>query len=160
MKILNLLLVLPLLVLSGCGSTASIPNPVTSARSYNGTASVGDFLTITLDPVAHTLTYTDISNGDSGIVPYTVNADGTYALNDSTGNLVAAYEVPNYALLIQAAKTGANQRPARAGDSGGEGNDLHDHLGQQQLQLHAVPHGGRRAGSGFDQHGRIGRMSA
>jgi hypothetical protein len=29
-------------------------------------------------------------------------------LNDPTGNLIAAYEVPNYALLVQAAKTGPN----------------------------------------------------
>jgi hypothetical protein len=41
-------------------------------------------------------------------VPYTVNSDGTYTLSDPTGNLLAAYEVPNYALLIQAAKTGPN----------------------------------------------------
>jgi len=37
-----------------------------------------------------------------------VNSDGTYALNDPTGNLIAAYEVPNYALLLQATKTGPN----------------------------------------------------
>ena len=29
-------------------------------------------------------------------------------MNDLTGNLIAAYEVPNYALLVQATKTGAN----------------------------------------------------
>src|SRR6201999_4651596 len=43
---------------------------------------------------------------DSGTVPYVVNADGTYSLNDPKGNLVAAYEVPGYALIIEAAKTG------------------------------------------------------
>lgn len=106
MKKLRVLLILTLLAVTGCGSSVSTPSPVSSVRAYNGTASVGDFLTITLDPVAQTLTYTDISNGESGIVPYIVNSDGTYTLNDSTGNLVAAYEVPNYALLIQAAKTG------------------------------------------------------
>lgn len=37
-----------------------------------------------------------------------MNPDGTYTLNDPTGNLVGAYEVPNYALLIQANKTGPN----------------------------------------------------
>jgi hypothetical protein len=75
-------------------------------RSYNGTASVGDFLNITLDPTAKTLTYTDVSNGETGVVPYTINADGTYTLTDPKNNLVAAYEVPNYALLVQANKTG------------------------------------------------------
>jgi hypothetical protein len=77
-------------------------------RLYNGSASVGDFLAITLDPAALTLTYKNISNGDTGVVPYTVNSDGTYTLNDAKHNLLAAYEVPNYALLVQAAKTGPN----------------------------------------------------
>jgi len=63
-------------------------------------------MSITIDSTAQTISYTDVSNGDSGTVPYTVNADGTYSLNDPKGNLVAAYEVPSYALIIQAAKTG------------------------------------------------------
>ena len=79
-----------------------------SSRVYHGTASVGDFMTITIDSGAQTIAYTDVSNNTSGTVPYTVNSDGTYALSDPTGNLVGAYEVPNYALLIQAAKTGPN----------------------------------------------------
>ncbi len=91
----------------GCGSQTSITTTGTSVpRSYNGTASVGDFLSITLDPSAQTILYTNLSNHDSGTVPYTVNADGTYTLHDPQGNLVAAYEVPNYALIIQAAKSG------------------------------------------------------
>jgi hypothetical protein len=93
--------------LLGCGGSTVGP-VVSTPRAYNGTASVGDFLNITLDPVAHTIAYTNRSNGDAGTVPYTVNADGTYTLNDPAGNLVAAYEVPNYALIIQAAKTGPN----------------------------------------------------
>jgi uncharacterized lipoprotein YajG len=72
-------------LLAGCSSTSSSSAPTSSVRSYSGTASVGDFLTITLNPVAQTITYTDISNGSGGIIPYTVNSDGTYALNDSTG---------------------------------------------------------------------------
>src|SRR3984893_13376415 len=95
---------------AGCKSTSpSAPVlPQSSVHSYNGTASVGDFLTLTLDSTAHTLTYSNHSNGDGGTIPYTVNSDGTYALNDPTGNLLAAYEVPGYALLVQAAKTGPN----------------------------------------------------
>jgi hypothetical protein len=92
---------------SACGKTSLSTNSVSNAaRSYNGTASVGDFLSITLDPASRTLSFTNISNGDSGSVPYTVNNDGTYTLNDPTGNLIAAYEVPGYALLLQATKTG------------------------------------------------------
>ncbi|MGA8488867.1 MAG: hypothetical protein WB711_00510 [Terriglobales bacterium] len=94
----------------GCNSTSVAPiSTGASKRSYNGSASVGDFLAITLDPVAMTLTYTDLSNGDTGVVPYTVNANGTYTLNDPKHNLLSAYEVPNYALLVQAAKAGPNR---------------------------------------------------
>ena len=98
------LLVLFLLV--SCSSTTRVAAP--AARTYHGTASVGDFMTITLDSEAQVIDYTDISNGGHGTVPYVVNSDGTYTLHDPSGNLVAAYEVPNYALLIQAAKTGPN----------------------------------------------------
>jgi hypothetical protein len=38
-----------------------------------------------------------------------VNSDGTYALNDPQGNLVAASQVSNYALIVQAAKTRPNR---------------------------------------------------
>jgi hypothetical protein len=69
---------------------------------------VGDFLTITLNTTALTMTYNNLSNGDSGTFPYTVNADGSYTLSDPNGNLLSAYEIPGYALLIQAAKAGPN----------------------------------------------------
>jgi hypothetical protein len=94
------------LLLAGCSSTPRTAVVTPSARVYHGTASVGDFLTITIDSNAQTIAYSDLSNNDTGTVPYTANSDGTYTLNDPTGNLVAAYEVPNYAMLIQAAKTG------------------------------------------------------
>jgi hypothetical protein len=100
--------ILIFLATSGCGTNSSTGISPTAPRAYNGSASVGDFLNITLDPVAHTIAYTNHSNGDTGTVPYTVNPDGTYTLTDPAGNLVAAYEVPNYAMLIQAAKTGPN----------------------------------------------------
>jgi hypothetical protein len=96
-----------LFLLTSCTSTTRSVS-VPASRTYHGTASVGDFMTITIDSNAQTIAYTDISNGDSGTVPYIVNSDGTYTLNDPKGNLVTAYEVPSYALLIQAAKTGPN----------------------------------------------------
>jgi hypothetical protein len=110
MHLRRVILAVALLSFIGCSSTnTTAPAGAAVTRTYNGTASVGDFLTITLDSTAQTISYTDISNGETGVVPYTVNADGTYTLNDSEGNLIAAYEVPNYALLIQAAKTGPNE---------------------------------------------------
>ncbi len=92
-----------LLLFLGCGSTFT---PGNSPRSYSATASVGDFLSITLDPAAHTLAYTNVSNGDTGTIPYTVNVDGTYTLQDPQGVLVAAYEVPDFGMIVQAAKAG------------------------------------------------------
>ena len=106
MKLKVTAVTLLLLASVGCGNNASSTVNPNLPRAYNGSASVGDFLNITLDPVARTISYTNKSNGDTGVVPYTINSDGTYTLTDPTGNLVAAYEVPNYALLIQATKTG------------------------------------------------------
>jgi len=96
---------------SGCGNPAAFTSnstPAVITRSYNGTASVGDFLTITLNTTALTITYNNLSNGDTGTFPYSVNANGSYTLNDPNGNLLSAYEIPGYALLIQAAKAGPN----------------------------------------------------
>ena len=93
---------------AGCGSGTSLGSVSSSSRSYSGTASVGDFMNITLDSTAQTITYTNLSNGDTGVVPYTVNPDGTYTLNDPAGNLVAAYEIPGYAMLVEALKAGSD----------------------------------------------------
>ncbi len=95
---------------SGTSTSSSPASPVTQAvkRVYSGTASVGDFLSINIDSTAMTLTYKNYSNGDSGTIPYTINADGTYAFTDPTGDLVTGYEVPNYGMLIEADKTGPN----------------------------------------------------
>ena len=66
-----------LIVLFATGCASNFTSSATSPRSYNGAASVGDFLTITLDPAAHTLKYTNLSNQDTGTIPNTVNSDGT-----------------------------------------------------------------------------------
>ncbi len=97
---------LTLFFLAGCSSTPHSNVAAPASRVYHGTASVGDFMTITVDSSTQTIAYTDVSNNTAGTVPYTVNSDGMYTLNDPTGNLIAAYEVPNYAMVIQAAKTG------------------------------------------------------
>jgi len=96
------------LLLASCSSTKPTTVAAPASRVYHGTASVGDFMTITVDSGAQPIAYTDVSNSTSGTVPYTVNSNGTYTLNDPTGNLIGAYELPNYALLVQAAKTGPN----------------------------------------------------
>ena len=92
--------------LASCSSIPRTTVPAPALRVYHGTASAGDCMTIIIDSSAQTFAYTDISSGTSGTVTYTVASDGMYTLNDPAGNLVAAYEVPNYAMVIQAAKTG------------------------------------------------------
>jgi hypothetical protein len=106
MRTRNVVVLWTMFLLVGCSSTPRTTVVTPATRVYHGTASVGDFMTITIDSTAQTISYTDVSNSTSGVVPYTVNSDGTYKLNDPTGNLIGAYEVPNYAVLIQAAKTG------------------------------------------------------
>jgi len=97
--------------LSACGGSdtgTATTSPQSAVHSYNGSASVGDFITLSVDPTNLTITYTNHTNGDSGTVSYTVGADGSYAINDPNGNLISAYEVPGYALVLQAAKAGPN----------------------------------------------------
>jgi hypothetical protein len=113
MRLHPVFLMAALFALASCGGSsggsagASGPGTTVAAtRNYNGTASVGDFLQITVDSTTNTITYQNLSNGDSGTVPYTVNANGTYTLNDPNGNLLAAYEIPSYAMVVQAAKAG------------------------------------------------------
>src|SRR5579859_7790565 len=95
-----LLLLFALCWLAGCGSSSSSRAP-SNVRNYNGTASVGDFLTITVDSVAYTIAYKNYTNGETGTVPYTVNADGSYAITDPQGNLLSAYEVPGFVMVVE-----------------------------------------------------------
>jgi hypothetical protein len=98
-----------LLAASACDRGSPSPSPPpTTERTYTGSASVGDFLSIRLDPATQTLFYTNRSNGDTGTVRYGTNSDGTYTLNDPSGNLTSAYEVPNYGMLLAAEKAGPN----------------------------------------------------
>ena len=149
------LLLAGLLLFLGCGTTST---PGNSPRAYSATASVGDFLSITLDPVAHTLAYTNVSNGDSGTIPYAVNSDGTYALQDPQGVLVAAYEVPNFGMIVQAAKAGPNHdMPALITAVAKGRQHFSNDVGEPEIQLHAVSDGGRGNGSRIGEHGCAGK---
>jgi len=74
---LRLCFFLALIVMStGCGSKSYLPRTGTSVpRSYTAPLRLA-LLNITLDRATQTVMYTNVPNGDSGIVPYTVNADG------------------------------------------------------------------------------------
>lgn len=105
MKRLALASLFFLAVLTGCG-TSTTSSTTSAIRNYNGTASVGDFLTITINSTASTIDYTNHTNGDTGTVPYTVNSDGTYSVTDPQGNLLEAFEVPGFVLVVESAKSG------------------------------------------------------
>ncbi len=109
MKTVRLALLVIVCLLTGCNSTLMPVVPQNTVRSYNGTASVGDFLTISIDSAAHTITYKNYTNAEAGTVPYTLNTDGTYAITDPNGNLLSAYEVPGFVLMVEAANAGPNR---------------------------------------------------
>lgn len=109
MKTARFVLLLALVLLAGCGSTSKVVPPTNSVRSYNGTAAVGDFLTISIDSNAQTITYDNRTNGETGTVPYTVNSDGSYTITDPQGNLLSGYEVPGSVLVVEAANAGPNK---------------------------------------------------
>jgi len=111
-KAAKLALLVALSWFAGCGSTSKSISPQSVVRAYNGAASVGDFLTISVDSTAQTITYKNYSNGETGTVPYTINADGTYTLTDPNGNLLAAYEVPGFVMMIEAFHAGPNRDTA------------------------------------------------
>jgi len=109
MKRAKLALLVAICLLVGCNSTSKLTVPRRAVRSYNGTASVGDFLTISIDATALTITYQNYTNGETGSVPYTVNPDGTYTITDPNGNLLSAYEVPGFVLMVEAVNAGPNR---------------------------------------------------
>ena len=105
MKISKTLLLVSVVFLAGCSAT----KPNSTVRNYNATASVGDFLTVSVDSAAKTITYNNRTNGESGTDSYSVNSDGSYTINDPQGNLLTAYEVPGSVMVIEAANQGPNK---------------------------------------------------
>jgi hypothetical protein len=77
-------------------------------RSYQGTAAVGDFINIVIDPEAGTLSYDNVTNGQSGVASFTVAADGSYDIDDPNGNILSAIELPGYALVMDMDHAGPN----------------------------------------------------
>ena len=100
--------VFSLAALAGCYPKKNDDSPPAAAASstYSGTASVGDFLTVSLDRDARTMRYKNTTNGQDYTVSYTIAGDGTYTFADPTGNLVTGYESPGFAMVIEANKAG------------------------------------------------------
>lgn len=113
MKTVRHSLLVAICFLAGCNSTSTpTAAPKSASRSYNATAAVGDFLTISVDSNAHTISYDNRTNGESGTAPYTVNADGSYTITDPQGNLLSAYEIPGSVMVVEAANAGPNKDSA------------------------------------------------
>lgn len=109
MRTLKPILLASILFFTACAHTPQAGTYQNMIRSYNATASVGDFLTISIDSTAQTITYKNYTNGEAGTAPYTINSDGTYAIADPNGNLLAGYEVPGFVMMIEAANAGPNK---------------------------------------------------
>ena len=89
---------------------AGAPPAGSGTHRYQTTASVGDFLQVTVDKAAHTVSYLNKTNGlTAADVPYTVDAKGTYAFTDPNGHLKAAIELEDYAFVIDVDKAGPNK---------------------------------------------------
>jgi hypothetical protein len=103
---LALIMGLVLTTTSCTGSSASTGG--STSHAYNGTASVGDFYTIAENDTANTITYTDVTNGLTGTVPFTTTDNIHYTLTDPTGNLLKAIAIPGYAMMLESQKSGSN----------------------------------------------------
>ena len=89
---------------------AGAPSAGVGVHRYQTTASVGDFLQITIDKDTHTASYVNKTNGLTGQgVPYTVDAKGAYAFADPNGHLKAAIELEDHALVVDVDKAGPNK---------------------------------------------------
>ncbi|HEY1256961.1 MAG TPA: Ig-like domain-containing protein, partial [Terracidiphilus sp.] len=76
-------------------------------RNYSGSASVGDFVSFTVDQNKNTLSYNNISNGQTGTVSYSQDAFGSITLNDPSSHLLAVTEVPGYGMVALMNNAGA-----------------------------------------------------
>jgi len=75
-------------------------------QNFAASASVGDFVTVTIDHLLKTIAYVNVTNGVTGTVTYTINKDGTYDVTDSTGNITNALEIPGYQIMLLMNKAG------------------------------------------------------
>jgi hypothetical protein len=82
------------------------PVPSQALRDYSAGASAGDFLTLTVDPVSETLSYENRSNNDNSTAQFSPQPDGSYKIDDPSGNLTKAYEVPGHFLIAEGTKLG------------------------------------------------------
>ena len=94
---------------NGGDSGAMDGGETNTPRNYSGTAAVGDFLTVEVDPAAMTLSYNNKTNGSSGMVSYAIAKDGSLDVQDPDSNVLHAIELPGYAIVLDLDHAGPNQ---------------------------------------------------
>jgi|GEM_PF-4267067 len=94
--------VFSLLVMSACGSSSNSNPTPPSSDAYLATATVGDFIAITIDHGTDTLSYVNHSNADSDTVPFVVQPDGRLLINGDT----IGYEVSGFGVVVGMNNTG------------------------------------------------------
>ncbi len=105
MLLFGALLISGMILLPACAPTMNVVY-------YQGTADVGDFVTIDVNHQDGTIAYENLTNGDSGTVSFVVNTDGTYTITTPDSTTLMAFEIEGLALVMEIDDAGpdANQR--------------------------------------------------
>jgi hypothetical protein len=99
------------LALAACSGGAGSKSPTT--HDYNGTASVGDFLTLTIDRDASVIHWANGTNGETGQAPFTLDTDGALLVATDTGQVKKAYEIAGYGVVALDPNAGpSHDRPS------------------------------------------------
>jgi parallel beta-helix repeat protein len=90
------------------GALTDSNSSTASPRIYTASASVGDFLRITVDPQSQILMFSDVSNNATETVSYRMEADGRAVLTDPLGHVLAVCEHPNDMMVALVDNAGPN----------------------------------------------------
>jgi hypothetical protein len=112
MKHLGLLSTL-VLALAACAGGGGSSSNTSAKHDYNGTASVGDFLTVTIDHDASVIHWANGTNGEAGQAPFTLGTDGALLVSTDTGQVKKAYEIAGYGVVALDPNAGpSHDRPS------------------------------------------------
>jgi hypothetical protein len=120
-----------------------------TVHNYQATASVGDFLVVSIDKAAHTVAYHNRTNGlEAAAVAYTVDANGVYTFSgDPNHHLLRAVELEDQILVVDVdhAGPGADTRALAIG-AATQSFDPADVGGQKLTMQFRTQNGGMEVG--------------
>lgn len=91
-------------------TTTRAPVDVEPLRSYQTTASVGDFLEVSFHSRTQTVSYKNRTNGFSAsAVPYTVDTAGVVTFDDPNKHLLHAIELPGHSVVVDVDHAGKDK---------------------------------------------------